>query len=150
VELTSLIDAMDLLLRRVVRSNVELAVSYNGAVWVRADSTLLEQVLVNLVVNASDAMPNGGRIEVRAWREKQGPLGDTACLQVSDTGVGMDEKVLAMIFDPFFTTKEHGTGLGLASSYGIIRQHGGDIVAESQPGHGTRFRVLLPSLSVGS
>jgi two-component system cell cycle sensor histidine kinase/response regulator CckA len=117
---------------------------------VRADPSLLEQVLVNLVVNAGEAMPNGGRVEVRVGRTSHsvgaGAATEFAQIEVSDSGMGMDEETRGKIFDPFFTTKTSGTGLGLASCYGIVNQHGGHIIVEAEAGQGTRFRVLLPLL----
>ena len=111
------------------------------AVWTRADSTQLQQVLLNLAVNAQDAMPDGGRLVVAI------SASDTsACIAVSDTGHGMDAATRARIFEPFFTTKglSHGTGLGLASVYGIVRQHQGTISVESKLGVGTVFTIKLP------
>ncbi len=109
---------------------------------VRGDRVGLEQVLMNLAVNARDAMPQGGRLLV-STRPRAGGI----CLAVKDTGVGIPEDVLPKIFDPFFTTKEvgKGTGLGLAMVFGIIQTHGGRIEVESRVGEGTEFRILLPS-----
>ncbi len=152
VDLGALVRHVELMLRRLVGPSIEIAITNSEPVLVRADPSLLEQVLVNLVVNARDAMPNGGRLEIHAKREAI-PLATTqespgiAVLEVSDSGVGMDDDTRKQVFEPFFTTKSHGTGLGLASSYGIIQQHQGNISVESQPGRGTRFRVTLPSLS---
>jgi CheY-like chemotaxis protein len=119
---------------------------------VSADPTLLEQVLVNLVVNARDAMPDGGKLEIRVERGPGDPASaphGTARLTVTDSGIGMDEATRSRLFEPFFTTKTQGTGLGLASSYGIIQQHGGDIRVESEPARGTRFIVTLPCVVSG-
>jgi len=151
VELSLLVTTVQRLLKRLVGPDVEMVIQDNARVSVRADPALLEQVLVNLVVNARDAMPSGGRLVVRVDRETSAApggagKGDFALLEVSDSGVGMDEETRRHVFDPFFTTKSHGTGLGLASSYGIVAQHGGEIVVESEPGRGTRFRVLLPAV----
>jgi two-component system cell cycle sensor histidine kinase/response regulator CckA len=119
---------------------------------VKADPGQLEQVLVNLAVNARDAMPEGGTLTIEtgyAWLaegEHGLPAGAYAVLSVSDTGVGMDAWTLSHLFEPFFTTKERrkGTGLGLATVYGIVKQSGGDVVVESEPGRGSRFSVYLP------
>jgi signal transduction histidine kinase len=115
----------------------------------------LDQVLINLVVNARDAMPAGGELTVTTsneWRPRQGdiggvfPLADHVVLRVTDTGVGMNDDVKARIFEPFFTTKApgRGTGIGLQTVHGIVTQAGGRIDVISAPGSGTTFRVLLP------
>jgi CheY-like chemotaxis protein len=135
---------------------VRLATALTGGpVCLRADPGQLEQVLVNLVVNARDAMPDGGRVtvgtevveldEVQARRAGAGP-GRYGVLTVADTGVGMSPEVQARVFEPFYTTKEpgQGTGLGLSTTYGIVREAGGHIEVISQVGHGTTFRVYLP------
>ncbi|HEX6242771.1 MAG TPA: ATP-binding protein, partial [Polyangiales bacterium] len=145
VELSSLVLTVERMLRRLVGANVQLLIEPLRKANVRADASMLEQVLVNLVVNASEAMPKGGDLHIRI--DVVEPTGDApamSLLEVSDSGVGMDQETRRQVFDPFFTTKAHGTGLGLASSYGIVKQHGGDIVVESERGRGTRFRVLLP------
>jgi PAS domain S-box-containing protein len=143
VELSSLVFTVERMLRRLVGANVQLLIEPLHKVTVRADAAMLEQVLVNLVVNANEAMPQGGTLHIRidVAGTSTAPL---ALLQVSDSGIGMDQETCRQVFDPFFTTKNHGTGLGLASSYGIVKQHGGDIVVQSEPGRGTSFRVLLP------
>jgi CheY-like chemotaxis protein len=113
---------------------------------VEADLHQIEQVLLNLYINACDAMPEGGDLSVSTVnaREEGRPMVE---IRVEDTGAGMDPEIMDRIFDPFFTTKElgRGTGLGLASSYGIVESHGGRIEVDSQPGVGTTFRVLLPA-----
>jgi two-component system cell cycle sensor histidine kinase/response regulator CckA len=111
------------------------------------DPGQLEQVLVNLSVNARDAMPGGGLITI-ATREQ----GDHVVIDVIDTGVGIPPELQASIFEPFFTTKDHGkgTGLGLSTCYGIVRHAGGTISLTSQPGRGTTFRVSLPALPEGT
>ena len=132
---------------------------------VLADATRIEQVLLNLYTNAIDAMPGGGELTVRTrhvsgLEEKEQPpgesrialgangKGDWVVVSVRDTGEGIQSENLSRIFDPFFTTKEvgKGTGLGLAISYGIIQEHGGRIEAESRWGHGTEFRIYLPTV----
>lgn len=117
-----------------------------GPLPVKADPAQVERVIVNLVVNARDAMPEGGCVTVEAGRGRaRGHEGAGACvLEVSDTGVGIPEEEQEQIFEPFFTTKDDGTGLGLATVYGIVEQSGGTIELESEPGRGTTFRVLLP------
>ena len=120
----------------------------------RIDRGQVEQVLLNLLVNAQQAMDEGGEVVVRTrLTEVQAgddwsmcvPPGPFAVLEVEDTGIGMDDETLGRVFEPFFTTKQPGTGLGLASVYGIVRNHHGHVHAESQPGRGSVFTVLLPS-----
>ena len=141
------------MLRRLIRENIELAIlpaAYPALV--RADPSELEQVLVNLVINASDSMPNGGKIVIEtanaspAQEDPGGPLSEYVLLSVTDTGMGMSEQVKRHIFEPFFTTKEpgHGTGLGLSTCHRIVSQSGGYIVFDSKVGEGTTFKVYLP------
>jgi CheY-like chemotaxis protein len=121
---------------------------------VLVDATQIEQAVLNLLVNARHAMPNGGRVAIEVCRlELQGDPdwpdaepGSYVRLTVSDTGVGMDEATRTRVFEPFFTTKElgHGTGLGLSSVHGVVKQAGGHIRVVSQPGHGSRFEIVLP------
>ena len=136
-------------LRRLVRSNIAIECDPSPVgLPVSADRGQLEQVLSNLVVNAADAMPDGGRIVLRTG--SSGP--DTAFLEVEDTGSGMAPEVVSLIFEPFFTTKssEHGTGLGLSVVHGIVTAHGGTIDVVSSPGTGTCFRITLPHHDTGA
>ncbi|MEO6443611.1 MAG: ATP-binding protein, partial [Gemmatimonadaceae bacterium] len=150
--------ATERLLRRVLSEHIELSITCRGGpLRIKADATQLHQVVLNLVVNARDAMPDGGRLTISgAPREvsahgsgsvKGLPGGSYVELRVSDTGLGMPPDVLRRIFEPFFTTKSvgAGTGLGLATTYGIVRQLGGSIVAESRMGEGSIFTLLLPT-----
>ncbi len=144
VDLNALVSDMDRMLRRVLGEDIEftaiLAPQLNA---VRADPGQIEQVILNMVVNARDAMPGGGKVLLET-RNAGTPARDFVTLSIRDTGIGMDSQVLSRIFEPFFTTKEHGTGLGLATSYGIIKENGGDLRVESAPGKGTTFRIELP------
>jgi len=146
LQLNDVISEMVSLLRRTTGGDIEIDISLApGLGVVHADRVQMEQVILNLVINARDAMPaGGGRITI-ATSQLAGPGAPLVELSVADTGVGMDADTRARIFEPFFTTKgQDGTGLGLATVYGIVKQSGGDIVCESQPGAGTRFRVRLP------
>jgi two-component system, cell cycle sensor histidine kinase and response regulator CckA len=137
------------LLSRLLGAQVELTTSAEPGCLVEADRGQLEQVITNLAVNARDAMPDGGRLSIDARRiERDGSYVELA---VSDTGHGMDTDTLSHVFEPFFTTKskDEGTGLGLATVYGIVAQSGGDVLVSSAPDAGSIFRVLLP-LSEGA
>jgi CheY-like chemotaxis protein len=132
------------MLRRMLGPDIEFTVLLAPALnAVRADPGQIEQVILNMVVNARDAMPGGGKLLLET-RNAGTPARDSVTLSISDTGIGMDAQVLSRIFEPFFTTKEQGTGLGLATSYGIIQENGGDIRVESTLGQGTTFRIELP------
>jgi PAS domain S-box-containing protein len=158
VDLNELIATMERMLRRLIGEDVTLVTALHPATYrVRVDPGQIEQVLMNLTINARDAMPRGGRllIETAALEVGEGGQcqgvglvpGPYALLSVSDDGVGMDAGMLSHLFEPFFTTKEYGkgTGLGLAMVYGIVKQSNGYIFAESEPGRGTRFSIYLPS-----
>jgi two-component system, cell cycle sensor histidine kinase and response regulator CckA len=141
------------LLSRAIGERMELSTKLQDGIWpVLADADQLAQVLINLAVNARDAMPDGGPIAISTANVDLGepprdlalPAGQYVTLTVKDGGCGMDEDVRTRIFEPFFTTKETGTGLGLATVYGIVRQAGGAIRVESRPGEGSAFTVFLP------
>jgi PAS domain S-box-containing protein len=159
VDVDALILELDPMLRRMSGEDVELVCRLDSAGRVLADPGQLEQVIVNLAGNAHDAMPAGGRLRI----ETRAVVLDDVCLEVrsgadpgpyvqlivSDTGVGMDEEVCSRIFEPLFTTKgAAGTGLGLATVYGIVTQSGGHIAVESKPGRGTTFKICLPRIDV--
>jgi PAS domain S-box-containing protein len=150
VDLSVLVRDVQRLFQRLVGPRVTISIVTLGNPLVSADPALLEQVLVNLVVNARDAMPDGGRLEIHVESGTADPITaphGVARLSVVDTGIGMNEATRTRIFEPFFSTKAQGTGLGLASSYGIIQQHRGDIRVESEPQRGTRFIVTLPCIA---
>ncbi len=157
LQLTNVVADVSNLLKRLLGETVHLEVHHGTGVGaVRADPGQLEQVIVNLGVNARDAMPKGGVVhigtaavsqrEVAAMGRELLPVGDYVQLSVEDSGVGIPKENLSKIFEPFFTTKElgKGTGLGLSTVYGIVKQSGGYIFADSQPGNGTRFDIFLP------
>jgi len=139
-----LVRDIDQLLHRVLGEDIQLHTDLDPGVGaVRADRGQLEQVLINLAVNAREAMPQGGELWIRTstWSEDDRAL---VRISVRDNGPGMDDATAVQVFEPFFSTKSHGSGLGLASCYGIVRQAGGDIAVESTPGRGSTFRVDLP------
>ncbi|HEY6804017.1 MAG TPA: ATP-binding protein [Pyrinomonadaceae bacterium] len=126
--------------RKAGQSPIEVKIECNGPVYVKGDQAELREVVLNLIFNAVDAMPEGGLMEVGMRGEI-----DSGCFWVADSGCGMPPETVARIFEPFFTTKgSKGTGLGLSASHGIISRHGGEIFAVSEPGEGTRFEVRLP------
>ena len=157
LDLNQVVANMTKMLNRVLTETISLQVNYSPHLSkVYCDAGMMEQVLMNLAVNARDAMPDGGKLIIRTSNEKieadyarmkpQAKVGDYVCLEVSDTGCGIPEKILPRIFEPFFTTKgsEKGTGLGLATVYGIVQQHQGWVGVYSEEGKGTTFRVYLP------
>ena len=153
LDLNAVVEDLDRMLRRLIGEDIELVTTLGADLGrVLADRGQIEQVVLNLAVNARDAMPRGGRltIETAEARDDPAPAGGATphrvMLAISDTGVGMSDEVRSHLFEPFFTTKEvgKGTGLGLATVYGIVRQSGGSIAVESAPGRGSTFRVFLP------
>ena len=157
VDLNDVIRGLAKMLTRMIGEDMPLELRTGAtASFVRADEGQIEQVLMNLAVNARDAMPSGGRLVIEtadvnpddAVLKSQGVAdpGQYVMLSVTDSGAGMSAEVRERIFEPFFTTKElgRGTGLGLATVYGIVKQHGGHIIVDSEPGKGTIFRILLP------
>jgi two-component system cell cycle sensor histidine kinase/response regulator CckA len=157
IALGDVITELSHMLRRLLREGVDLRLENQSNLWpVNADEAQLSNAIINLVVNARDALPTGGTVtistsndvtlEPQALGTAVMPPGEYVRIEVADTGTGMDKETMAKIFDPFFTTKAvgQGTGLGLATVYGIVKQSGGFITVESEVGRGTAFRIYLP------
>jgi PAS domain S-box-containing protein len=157
IDVESLVRGVETMLHRLIGEHISLTVTSEPSLWrVRADPGQIEQVIVNLAVNARDAMPTGGAMTIATTnahfpgaavgQETIMPAGDYLLLTVIDTGTGMDDETLRHLFEPFFTTKAtgKGTGLGLATVYGIVKQSGGFIYADSELTKGSRFRIYLP------
>jgi PAS domain S-box-containing protein len=160
MSLGDVVGGMETMLRRLMGPEIEFELVRDGATMVTADPAQIEQVLLNLVVNARDAMPEGGRLKVRveevdldeatALTHAEGRAGRYSRLSVSDTGTGIDAQTRAKLFEPFFTTKEQGkgTGLGLSIVYGIVKQSLGYITVVSEPGRGASFLIYFPAPAV--
>ena len=159
LNLNSLISEMEKMLPRLIGEDIEIVIALDPAIGrVKADHGQLEQVVMNLAVNARDAMPDGGKVAIttanavldETWTRSHpgSKAGDFVMLSVADTGTGIDSETLAHIFEPFFTTKERGkgTGLGLATVYGVVKQSGGYVWVESALGKGTAFQIYLPRI----
>jgi two-component system cell cycle sensor histidine kinase/response regulator CckA len=157
LDVGEILSDLTMLLRRLIGENVTLDVVHGRDLWpVKVDISQFEQVIVNLAVNARDAMPDGGRLRLRTanvmakdserLRAKGMPAADYVLVEISDTGTGIPDAIIDKIFDPFFSTKEvgKGTGLGLSTVYGIIKQTGGFIYVDSVLREGTTFRIFLP------
>jgi two-component system, cell cycle sensor histidine kinase and response regulator CckA len=157
LDLSESVAEVEKMMRRLIGENIQIiTVSSPRLGKIRADAGQIEQVIMNLAINARDAMPGGGRLVIETGNvdldetytrtNPEAHAGPYVMLAVSDTGHGMDAKTMSRIFEPFFTTKEDGkgTGLGLATVYGIVRQSGGVVDVYSEPGHGTTFKVYLP------
>jgi PAS domain S-box-containing protein len=159
LDLNALVANMDRMLRRVIGEHIELeTVLSPGLGSVRADAGQLEQVIINLAVNARDAMSEGGKLSIRTGNVEVARSsrlhadvrpGSYVKLTVADTGKGMDAEIMVHLFEPFYTSKEtgKGTGLGLSTVYGIIKQSGGEVVVESNPGRGATFTIYLPRIT---
>jgi signal transduction histidine kinase len=156
LDLNRLVSRMRRMLQRVLGADIELDVALQPELGrIKADPGQIEQVILNLTVNARDAMPKGGRLGIRTSQAEAGSKHgrkrpglsprDYILLEISDTGTGMDAQTKSRLFEPFFTTKAKGTGLGLATVYGIVRQGAGDIEVETELGKGTSFRIYLPT-----
>jgi PAS domain S-box-containing protein len=157
LEVNGVVAELAKMLKRLIGADIELTLALDPAAGrVKADQSQLDQVIVNLVVNARDAMPDGGKLTIETCNAELGERqtakmpyvqpGSYVQLAVTDTGTGMTEETIAHIFEPFFTTKEKGkgTGLGLSTVYGIVKQSGGYIWVDSEPGKGTSFKIFLP------
>jgi two-component system cell cycle sensor histidine kinase/response regulator CckA len=160
LDLNVVVSDVDKMLRRLIGENIELNIALAGDLGcVKADRSQIEQVILNLAVNSRDAMPNGGKLMIQTSNATLGPEeceryryvvpGNYILLEVRDTGCGMTEETQSHIFEPFFTTKESGkgTGLGLATVYGVIKQSGGFIWVDSSPGKGASFKIYLPRVA---
>jgi two-component system, cell cycle sensor histidine kinase and response regulator CckA len=154
---------LDKLLRCLIGKEIELVSKLApDLAWIKADPSQIEQLLVNLVVNARDAMPKGGMLQIQTrnielehasvQRSMSVPQSRMVCLTVADTGIGMDDVVKRRLFELFYTTKAlgQGTGVGLATCYGIVKQHGGHIDVDSEIGQGSTFTIYLPAVSHGA
>jgi PAS domain S-box-containing protein len=163
VDVNTIVEDMERLLRPLIGENIELITELAPeAGHTRADAGQLEQVLMNLVVNAKDAMPRGGKLAIQTQNiavdedHRRGPMfirsGHYVLLSVSDTGTGMDKETQSHIFEPFFTTKElgKGTGLGLSTVYGIVKQTGGYVMVQSEVGSGSTFQIYLPCVEAAA
>ncbi|MFO7930363.1 MAG: ATP-binding protein, partial [Desulfosalsimonas sp.] len=160
VNLNLLVQKLNNLIRKTIREDIRININTARSLPdIKGDSSQLERVVMNLVLNAQDAMPRGGELTVETAlvllepdedlpeEYNTMPCGSYVMLEVSDTGHGMDRETMKQVFEPFFTTKEmdKGSGLGLATSYGIIKQHGGEIRVSSKEGTGTTFKIYLPA-----
>jgi PAS domain S-box-containing protein len=155
-DLSEVVGGMETMLRRLIGPEIDFRIVRHASPSVRADSAQIEQVILNLVINARDAMPEGGHltitldeVDLDEWSAAmmgETPAGRYSRLSVTDTGTGMDEQTRAKLFEPFFTTKPQGkgTGLGLSIVYGIVKQSGGHITVTSEPGQGATFLIYLP------
>lgn len=163
LDLNNLVSNLRKMLERLIGEDISLITTLQPNLWpITADPGQIEQVIMNLVVNARDAMPTGGTLTLETHNTQldenytkihlEAPQGPCVMLVVADTGQGMDEQTQAHIFEPFFTTKEpgKGTGLGLATVYGIVKQSGGEIIVNSKPGRGATFEIYLPAGNTSS
>ncbi|MFW5770690.1 MAG: ATP-binding protein, partial [Spirochaetota bacterium] len=157
INLNTLLDNFLMILKRTIRENIQIRLVPHTNLWnIMGDSSQIEQILMNMTINAQDAMPNGGDLIIETTNVTLDILysdeyhqiepGEYVLLTISDTGTGIDRETIENIFDPFYTTKPHGmgTGLGLSTVYGIVRQHRGHIHVYSEPGKGSTFKIYFP------
>jgi two-component system cell cycle sensor histidine kinase/response regulator CckA len=160
VQLNDVITDVAKMIRPLIGENIDLTIKPGDDLGiVKVDPVQIQQVLLNLAINARDAMPNGGQLTIQTGNveldqhyprfQQPVPAGNYVMVTVNDTGIGMTEETVSHIFEPFFTTKEKGkgTGFGLSIVYGIVKQSGGYIWVYSQPGHGSTFKIYLPSIA---
>jgi nitrogen-specific signal transduction histidine kinase/CheY-like chemotaxis protein len=156
VDLNDILANFERMVQHIIGESIEMRISCKtGLPLIKADSAQINQILLNLMVNAREAMPDGGKLNIETdvlyVDEKRTPLfvdaphGYHVVISIADTGIGMDKEMLTKIYEPFFTTKSHGTGLGLSVVYGIVKQHSGFIDVQSQSGKGTTFKIYFPS-----
>jgi two-component system, cell cycle sensor histidine kinase and response regulator CckA len=157
IDINDILANFERMVQHVIGESIEMGITYKANLPpIKADSAQINQILLNLMVNAREAMPNGGKLIIETdllyIDEKRTPLfadaqrGYHVLISITDTGIGMDKEMLTKIYEPFFTTKSHGTGLGLSVVYGIVKQHAGFIDVQSRPGKGTSFRIYFPSV----
>jgi two-component system cell cycle sensor histidine kinase/response regulator CckA len=157
IDLNEILANFERMVQHIIGEYIEMRITYKaGLPLIKADSAQINQILLNLMVNAREAMPDGGKLTIETdllyIDEKRTPLfadaqrGYYVLISITDTGIGMDKEMLTKIYEPFFTTKSHGTGLGLSVVYGIVKQHAGFIDVQSRPGKGTSFRIYFPSV----
>ena len=157
IDLNDILANFERMVQHIIGEYIEMSITYKaGLPVIKGDSAQINQILLNLMVNAREAMPDGGKLTVATSviyiDEKQAPLftdtprGYYVVISITDTGIGMGKEMLTKIYEPFYTTKPHGSGLGLSVVYGIVKQHNGFIDAYSQPGKGTTFKVYFPSV----
>jgi len=160
LNLNQVVKSMERMLQRIIGEDIHLNSQLEPRLdKIKADTSQLEQIILNLTVNAVDAMPNGGTLMIKTQNKKISSDADSmatgsrpgnfVCLSFFDSGEGIDKKVIPQIFEPFFTTKANGTGLGLSVVYGIVKQHNGWITVHSEPGGGTTFDIYFPALASG-
>jgi len=157
IDLNSVVNDLTKVVLKAIRENVKIELILDPKLPnIKADPALINQLLLNLIINAQEAIPDAGKIIIETYTRHideeysmfhlDAKPGDYVVLSITDTGIGISKDIIDKIFEPFFTTKEHGTGLGLSIVYGIVKQHDGFINVYSKPGQGTTFRVYFPAV----